>query len=109
MRPITIEQLKTAQSNQSNFLLVNTLDPEQFEKTKIADSVNIPQSQENFTERVAEVASSKEKPVVVYCASKQCDSSTQAAQKLDKAGFKDVYDFEGGAKAWQEAGEPIGA
>ena len=57
---------------------------------------------------VAEVASSKTKPVVVSCASEDCHSSTQAAKKLDEAGFNDVYDFEGGAKAWQKSGEPIG-
>lgn len=39
----------------------------------------------------------------------QCDSSTKAAKRLDAAGFESVYDFEAGAKGWQEAGEKLEA
>ncbi len=41
--------------------------------------------------------------------SHSCKSSTQAAQKLEAAGFSNVYDYEGGAKAWQEAGLAVGS
>ncbi len=109
MRPITTEQLKAAKDGRSDFLLVNTLDSEQFDNTKIPDSVNIPQSQDNFAEQVEQASAEKKRPVVVYCASADCDSSTQAAKKLDAAGFSDVYDYEGGAKAWKEAGLAIGS
>jgi rhodanese-related sulfurtransferase len=38
----------------------------------------------------------------VYCASIDCHSSTDAAKKLDQAGFTNVYDYRGGAKAWHQ-------
>ena len=109
MQTITTEQLKSLQASDREFLLVNTLDAEHFQETKIAESVNVPQSQPDFAAQVAQKTISKEQPVVVYCASDQCDSSTQAAAKLDAAGFRNVYDYEGGAKAWQAAGEHVGA
>jgi rhodanese-related sulfurtransferase len=109
MKKITTEQLKSFKETNRDFLLVNTLDPEHFDKTRIADAVNIPQSQDDFAEQVAQVTTSKQRPVVVYCASEECDSSTKAAEKLEAAGFSDVYDYEGGARAWQEAGEQVDA
>jgi len=51
-------------------------------------------------------SSGRHKPVVVYCASEQCNSSEKAAKKLEDAGFTAVSRYTGGAAAWQkEAGE----
>lgn len=106
MKSITTERLQTLQREKADFLLVNTLDAEQFEKTKIPGSVNIPQSQDDFTAKVLEAGGSKQKMVVTYCASDECSSSTHAAEKLEDAGFN-VADYEGGAKAWKDAGQPL--
>ena len=65
----------------------------------------------DFPQRVENNVGGKDQPVVVYCASHECDSSTKAAQELESAGFSNVYDFEGGAKEWEESGErfaPVG-
>ena len=104
MQPISAEQLKEMQNRDEDFLLVNTLDEEHFSETRIPGAVNIPQSQDEFAQQVEQKAGGKNKPVVVYCASQQCDSSAKAAQKLEAAGFSVVLDFEAGAKGWQQAG-----
>ena len=36
-----------------------------------------------------------------------CDASPNAAQRLEEAGFRQVYDYEGGVQAWREAGERV--
>jgi len=95
-------ELKSMFESEEDFLLVNTLDPDNFEKTKLPKAVNIPQKQEDFVDEVEQRAGGKDQKVVVYCANIDCDSSTQAASKLDNAGFTKVYDFRGGAKAWRE-------
>jgi rhodanese-related sulfurtransferase len=82
--------------------LVNTLGTESFEKTRIPRAVNIPLNDNDFATRVEQEAGGKDKPVVVYCASLQCDSSEKAAKKLEDAGFTAVTDFAGGFQAWQE-------
>jgi len=106
MKSITTERLQTLQSENRDFLLVNTLDAEYFQKTKIPGSVNIPLLKDDFTTKVLEASGSKQKMVVTYCASDECNSSAQAAEKLEDAGFN-VADYEGGAKAWKDAGQPL--
>ncbi|REK18771.1 MAG: rhodanese-like domain-containing protein [Planctomycetota bacterium] len=107
MQPIDVDALRVMLTSERRPTVINTLAPENFAQTRIPDSINIPQDQDDFAERVKEAAGGLEKPVVVYCASEQCQSSAKAAEKLDEAGFTEVYDFEGGAKAWREAGESL--
>ncbi|WP_182869132.1 rhodanese-like domain-containing protein [Rhodopirellula sp. JC639] len=106
MKTVTTERLKTLKAEGKDFLLVNTLDANHFGQTQIPDSINIPLSQDNFTGKVLDAAGSKQKLVVVYCASADCDSSTKAAKELEEAGFN-VADYEGGAAAWKASGEPL--
>jgi rhodanese-related sulfurtransferase len=102
MKTIEANELKTLLDGNEDVLLVNTLNAESFEKTRIPSAVNIPLEDEDFLARVEEQAGGKDKPVVVYCASQQCNSSDKAAEKLENAGFTAVTDFAGGFKAWQE-------
>jgi hypothetical protein len=75
MKSITTERLQKLQIESDDFLLVNTLDAEHFSKMKIPGSVNIPQSEDDFVTNVLEASGSKQKLVVTYCASEQCNSS----------------------------------
>jgi rhodanese-related sulfurtransferase len=102
MKTINANELKALLDGNEDVLLVNTLNAESFEKTQIPGAVNIPLEDEDFLARVEEQAGGKDKPVVVYCASQQCNSSDKAAEKLENAGFSAVTDFAGGFKAWQE-------
>ncbi|WP_425395863.1 rhodanese-like domain-containing protein [Aeoliella sp.] len=104
MQKLTAAQLDQAKQQGKRFLLVNTLDEAHFDKTNIEGAVNIPQQDDDFVERVEKQAGGKDQPVVVYCANTECSSSTQAAEKLEKAGFTNVYDFESGAEGWKESG-----
>ncbi len=88
----------------ANPLLINTLDEDHFPSTKIPGAVNIPQNDDDFVRRVKSEAESKDATVVVYCANEECGSSTEAADKLEAAGFKLVCDMEAGAAGWKDAG-----
>jgi rhodanese-related sulfurtransferase len=101
MKTITARELRKMRDAHENFLLVNTLPPEYFADTKIPDAVNIPEQDQDFVARVLKRAGSKERPVVVYCANMRCNSSANAAEKLVKAGFQSVFDFEEGAAGWK--------
>lgn len=104
MRAITPQALKDMQDSGDQFVLINTLPKEKFHKTKIEGAVNIPGSESNFVDQVQKQAGGKKKTIVVYCASTECDSSTNAAKKLEEAGFTDVLDFESGSEGWSKAG-----
>lgn len=85
------------------FALVNVLGEEAFEKEHIPSSINIPKGNEDeFEKRFA-----KDKPIVVYCASPECDASPEVASELTSRGFGHVYDFEAGMSGWKKAGLPV--
>ena len=107
MNSMTTAQLKAMKERHEDFLLVNTLDEEHFPQTRIPDSINIPQSADDFVSRVEQEAGSKNRMIVVYCANKECSSSPTAAKKLEEVGFSHVFDFEAGAEGWQQAGEKL--
>ena len=103
MQPITRDELKRMNETQhEDFVLINVLPQEEFRKEHIRTSVNIPANNEQFVEHVEEAVGDKDRKVVVYCASFDCDASPRAAKKLEEAGFKQVYDYEGGTKDWFE-------
>ena len=107
MKTITTDGLKALKGQNGDLTLVNTLAANEFDKTKIPGATNIPLASSDFAARVEQEAGGKDKPVVVYCASQQCNSSEKAAQKLEAAGFTAVSRYTGGAAAWQkEAEEP---
>jgi len=106
IKHIDTDQLKTLKAESDEFLLVNTLDADHFSDTKIPGSVNIPQQQDDFVDEVVQQNGSKQRLVVVYCASPECGSSSAAAEKLDHAGVR-VAEYDGGASQWKEAGNSL--
>lgn len=107
MNSLSAEELKAKRRRGDKFTLVNTLSADAFRQTRIPEAINVPLEGGDFPQRVENKVVGKNQPVVVYCASKECDSSTKAAQELEAAGFSEVYDFEGGAKEWEESGEKL--
>lgn len=101
MKSISKDHLKRMNDQEhEDFVLINVLAPEAFNKDHIRTSINVPLKRDDFTDLVALVAGRKDRKVVVYCASFDCDASPQAAKKLEDAGFSRVYDYEGGTKDW---------
>lgn len=102
MNTITTDELKALMNNREDFTLVNTLNADSFEKTKLPGAVNVPLASDDFAGRVEKTAGGKASPIVVYCASSDCDSSEKAAQTLEKAGFTAVTRYTEGAAGWQQ-------
>lgn len=66
---------------------------------KITGSINLDYFSSTFVTSATNKLD-KTKPVLVYCAAG--GRSASAAKDLKKAGFKKVYDLEGGYDAWKE-------
>jgi rhodanese-related sulfurtransferase len=45
--------------------------------------------------------------IVVYCASKTCQNSRIAANRLAQLGYTNVSVYPGGKREWQDAGHPV--
>jgi rhodanese-related sulfurtransferase len=96
--------LERLQHDRKDLLLLNVLDRDAYDKEHIPGSEHVSNEAPDFALRVEELAGSKARPVVVYCADMQCPASPSAAKKLAAAGFTEVYDFEGGVAEWRLAG-----
>src|SRR5262245_17396548 len=52
--------------------------------------------------RAGQVIPDQSTPVVVYCASRSCQNSRIAAQRLLQLGYTDVTVYEGGKQEWEQ-------
>jgi rhodanese-related sulfurtransferase len=88
----TILELEDAQ-------LVDVRTPTEYEEIRIANSQNIDYMSPTFDDDVSKL--DKNKPIIVYC--KSGGRSAKCAKKLKEAGFKKIYDLEGGISKWKHS------
>ena len=89
--------------NRENALVVDVSPINDFEKGHIVGSKQVTLSQ--FDPENKLLAKVKELPVAVVCRNGM--QSAQAAKRLVKAGFTQVYQLDGGIGAWQGADLPL--
>lgn len=104
MKKLSANEVKQRLDRGENFHLINVLSEDHYREKRIPGSVNVPLAADSFLQRVGRMVGDKSASVVVYCAGEGCNASPKAAQELERAGFEDVGDFEGGVKEWEQAG-----
>ena len=93
--------VKLAQSmNQQGALLLDVREPGEFSAVHAPDAKLIPLGQ--LSSRLQEIASYKDKPIVVVCRSGR--RSAQAVSMLQESGFSQVSNVKGGMNAWEGEG-----
>jgi rhodanese-related sulfurtransferase len=93
----------TALINRDNALVVDLSPGTDFDKGHIAGSKSVQSAQ--FDPESKLLAPAKALPVVMVCRTGQ--ASADAAKRLKKAGFTQVYWLDGGVMAWQQAELPL--
>lgn len=93
----------TALINRENALVIDLSPSNDYLKGHIAGSRSVQMGQ--FDPESKLLAPAKHLPVVLTCRNGQ--TSAQAARRLKKAGFEQVYWLEGGVQAWQQADLPL--
>ena len=83
--------------------LVDVRTPEEFASGYIEKAQNIDFRSPTFDQDILKL--DKEKPVLLYCHSGR--RSASCAAKLKEAGFKKIYDLEGGISRWKHDGLPV--
>jgi rhodanese-related sulfurtransferase len=86
-----------------NAVLLDVRTPEEVSQGKIQGSVNIDFNNTDYKKEMESL--DKDKTYFVYCAKGGRSSKAYAIMK--SAGFKHVYDLEGGYNAWNEMGLPV--
>ena len=93
----------TALINRDNALVVDLRPIADFDKGHIPGSKNVQMSQ--FDPENKKLSAAKSLPVVLVCKTGQ--SAGDAAKRLKKAGFEQVYVLDGGIGGWQQADLPL--
>lgn len=88
-------------------ILINALSASDFENEHIPHSINLPIENNDFITAAKEKVKDKKALIIVYCANLHCPASTQAATLLEENGYTNVFDFKGGMKEWNEAGNEV--
>jgi len=83
-----------------NSQLIDVRTPEEFKAGHIDNAINIDWLGDNFEVNAQKL--DKTKPVFVYC--KTNNRSQEAAKKLEKLGFKTIYNMQGGLLKWDAEG-----
>jgi len=94
---------RTMELAKGGTLVIDVREPEELAQLAydVPNVVNIPLEQ--VTKRAGEIP--KDKPVIMACRSG--GRSAQAKAELEKLGYTNLIDLEGGMYAWQEAGMPV--
>jgi rhodanese-related sulfurtransferase len=89
--------------NREDALLLDVRETQEYEGGRLPNAVHIPLSQ--LGSRSGELGKHVHRPVIAYCMSG--NRSRGAGNPLARAGFKQVYNLQGGYRAWKDAGLPV--
>lgn len=93
--------VKQAQSmNKQGALLLDVREPDEYSALHAPDAKLIPLGQ--LSSRLPEIATYKDKPIVVMCRSGR--RSAQAVSLLKEAGYTQVSNVKGGIQSWESEG-----
>jgi len=104
IKTITTKEIKESLDNNKDFLLVDVLASNSFEARHIPGAESVPYSITFVQDFEKAMSVSKDKDIVVYCASSGCQLSTLAANALDKTGYTNVSHFVDGLAGWMQEG-----
>jgi len=89
--------LAVAKMNDSDTIVIDVREPEEFLKGHIENAINTPLG--NLPAHLSKVEAHKNKPVLIAC--QTGTRSASAGKILTKAGFEQVFVITGGMQAWE--------
>lgn len=102
---ISREELKTIITSGTKQTIVEALPRKYYEAEHLPGAINIPH--DDVQAVASQLIPDKSEPVIVYCASAECQNSHIAAEVLRGLGYINVYEYTEGKKGWKEAGLPL--
>jgi rhodanese-related sulfurtransferase len=89
--------LAVAKMNDSDTVVIDVREPEEFLKGHIENAINTPLG--NLPAHLSKLEAYKNKPVLIAC--QNSTRSASAGKQLTKAGFEQVFVITGGMQAWE--------
>jgi len=86
-----------------DLVVLDVRTPEEFDAGHLDGAIMIDFYEEDFAERISDL--DRDQPYLLYCRSGNRSGST--LELMQKLGFTDVADVDGGIGAWLDAGLPV--
>lgn len=86
-----------------NVVVLDVRTPDEYKEGHLKGALNVDYLARDFEQQLARL--DKTKPYLVHCASGGRSADTMPM--LQKLGFKNVRELEGGIEAWRKAGMPV--
>ncbi len=86
------------------FALVDVLPERVFRAQRLPGARRATVYEVTFLDQIKELGLNPKEPVVLYGAGEDALDSSVAAEKLDRAGFQQIFDFRGGRAEWAQMG-----
>ena len=104
---ITPQELYTKMANEEDFVLLDTLTDDHFEKVHIPGAKNACVFEVVFLNNVERIIPERKKEIIVYGSSDKSMDAVTAAEKLVRAGYANVNVLTGGLVQWRREGRPL--
>jgi len=88
-------------------LFLDARPPEEFAELHIPKAVNVPVEKLVDLKDTGILGLPRNRPILVYCAKKECSSALKVARHLQSLGFTRVMAFLPGFQVWDEAGYDV--
>lgn len=97
---MNIDELVNLIQSNKRYVLADARSRADYDNKHLPGAVSIP------AEEVGDYADKLDKTeeIITYCGSYECPASTMAAKEFKRLGFKNVRDYKGGIKEWEEKG-----
>ncbi|MDP8219606.1 MAG: rhodanese-like domain-containing protein [Candidatus Theseobacter exili] len=105
VKEITYDQFQKIRNSGEPYVLIDSLGAESYATGHIEGAISFPYKTIDID--TAPKKLSKSDNIIVYCGSFKCGASTKAAHRLLALGYKNVIDYKGGLKEWQEKGNKL--
>jgi len=104
IKEILPETLNTLMTEGKNFILINVLPQDVYNRKRLPGSKNACVFEATFPDQIAPIISGKYNQIILYGSSHRSKDAVTAAEKLVRLGYHEVYVLAGGMEAWQTAG-----
>ena len=104
LRKISPEEVHQKLTDASEFVLVDVLKEDHFNKAHLPGAINACVFEVLFIENVNKMVPDKNKVIIVYGSSSKSMDALTAAEKLTREGYQNVFVMEGGLRQWVDSG-----
>ena len=111
IQELTTQQAQSLLTSEPDVLVLDVRESSEHEQGHIANALLVPRgileaaADPGYSKHVPELASARERPVLLYCATG--GRSAMAAATLQQMGYERVFSLDGGFSRWEQDGHPV--